>query len=309
MIPEMGTLLAAGDPLNHVVQHSIIDGPAWWGPILSNQILMLFATAAVVLWIIPKAVQNRAGTDEIGRLVPRGSGNALEAMCVGLREMIFRPNLGKYTDFFTPFLWSAFFFVWTANLLGLIPLMDWTYFIKGGKIFGGTATANIYVTGTLALIVLGMQVYWGLKFHGMHYVKHFFMGPFPINILIAVLEIFGLLAKTMALAIRLFANMIAGHVLLAVLLGFVGSAINGLGWGWGSGVAIATMIAQVAIYFLELLVAFLQAFIFTTLSTVFIGLAVNIHHDHEHDHEHADLDGPDEAREFVEDMTVAAHAK
>jgi F-type H+-transporting ATPase subunit a len=168
----------------------------------------------------------------------------------------------------------------------MIPLGQWFYFVPGHQL-GGTSTGNIWVTATLALCTLFMCVFNGLRFHGMAYVKHFFMGPPGLNAFIAVLEIAGMLFKTMALAVRLFANMIAGHVLLAVLLSFVGGSIAALGWGLGILISIGVVAGQIAINFLEILVAFLQAFIFTVLTTVFIGLAVNIHHE-EHDHEHVE---------------------
>jgi F-type H+-transporting ATPase subunit a len=112
-------------------------------------------------------------------------------------------------------------------------------------------------------------------------VKHFFMGPFPINVLIAFLEVIGLLAKSFALAIRLFANMLAGHILLAVLLSFIGMAFAA-GAVTGFAIAVPVVLGSVAIMCLELFVAFLQAFIFTFLTAVFIGMAVNIHHGDEH---------------------------
>jgi len=281
----MSLILAADSPLTHVVQHTAVQvGEGFWSfPIVSNHIIMQLVTAALLVYFLPKFARMRAGSDEIGRLVPRGFGNAIEMICHMLRETIFRPNLGKYTDTFTPYLWSAFFFVWTCNLLGMIPLASWFYFVGGHQI-GGTSTGNIWVTGALALSTLFMCVYNGLRYHGLGYVKHFFIGPPGLNVVIAVLEVAGLAFKTMALAVRLFANMIAGHVLLAVLLSFVGGAIGALGWGPGLLVGIAVMAFQVGINFLELLVAFLQAFIFTVLTAVFIGLAVNIDHG-EHEEE------------------------
>lgn len=283
----MSPLLAAGSPLKHVVQHTSVQlGEGFWAfPIVSNHIIMQLLAAGLLAYFLPRLVRMRAGSDEIGQLVPRGFGNAIEMICHMLRETIFRPNLGRYTDIFTPYLWSAFFFVWTCNLLGMIPLSDWFYFVPEHQI-GGTSTGNIWVTGALAISTLFMVIFNGLRYHSFGYIKHFFVGPPGLNIVIAVLEFAGLLFKTMALAVRLFANMIAGHVLLAVLLGFVGGAIAALGWGPGVLIGIAVMAFQVGINFLELLVAFLQAFIFTVLTTVFIGLAVNIDHDN-HDSEHA----------------------
>lgn len=124
----------------------------------------------------------------------------------------------------------------------------------------------------------------GLRLHGMQYVKHFFMGPPGLNAFIAVLEVIGLIAKTFALAMRLFANMVAGHILLAVLLSFIAMATGSLGVAGGLLIAVPVVIGSVAINFLELFVAFLQAFIFTFLSAMFIGQAVTIHHEEEHEH-------------------------
>jgi F-type H+-transporting ATPase subunit a len=288
----MRLILAAASaepsPLDHVVQHTAVQiGHGFWSfPIVSNHIVMQLVAAGLLVYFIPRLVHMRAGGDPIGRLVPRGLGNLIEWICCFLRDVIFRPNLGRYTDIFTPYLWSAFFFVLTCNLLGMLPLADWFYFIPGHQL-GGTSTGNIYVTAALACSTLFMCIYNGLRYHGLGYVRHFFLGPPVLNILIAALEAAGLAFKTMALAVRLFANMIAGHVLLAVLLGFIGGAVAALGWGAGLLVGIAIMAFQFAIHFLEILVAFLQAFIFTVLTAVFIGLAVNI--DHEHDErEHAE---------------------
>jgi F-type H+-transporting ATPase subunit a len=175
-----------------------------------------------------------------------------------------------------------------CNLLGFIPLGEIIGLLSGGKLahYGGTATGNVWVTGTLAVCTLTMIVVNGLRINGLAYVKHFFMGPFPINILIAVCEIIGLGAKSFALAVRLFANMCAGHILLAVLLSFIAMA-GAAGTGVGLAIAVPVVLGSVAIYMLEIFVAFLQAFIFTFLSCVFIGMAVNIHHeDHEESHGH-----------------------
>ena len=281
-------MLASGDnPLSHVVQHTAVQvGEGFFAfPIISNHIIMQLIAAGLLVYFVPKFVKMRAGDDEIGRLVPRGWGNAIEGICTMLREQIFRPNLGPYTDAFTPYLWSAFFFVLTCNLLGMLPLGDWFFFVPEHQL-GGTSTGNIWITAALALSTLFMCFYNGLRYHGFNYVKHFFIGPPGLNVVIAILEFAGLWFKTMALAVRLFANMVAGHVLLAVLLGFVGGAITAMGWMYGGLVGVAVMLFMIAINFLEILVAFLQAFIFTVLTAVFIGLAVNIHHDEEHEHKH-----------------------
>jgi F-type H+-transporting ATPase subunit a len=172
--------LGAGNPLDHVVQHALVDlnpgGGAFSLPIISNHIIMQLVGAGLLVYFLPRFVARRAGTDVVGKFVPRGPATMIEAVCVALREQIFRPNLGKYTDMFTPFLWTVFFFVMTSNLLGMLPLADWFWFIPGHQI-GGTSTGNIWVTGALAVMVLAMMIYNGLTIGGSAYVKHFFMGP------------------------------------------------------------------------------------------------------------------------------------
>lgn len=289
----MTPALLAASPLEYVVQHSWdflhgtigegIFGFTW----LSNVTTMQVLTLVLLAVFIPRFVRPRNTSSDIERLTPHGWGNLIEFLCFALRKYVAEPSLGKYTDRFVPYLWSAFFFVLTCNLLGLLPLVK-VFKPVAGFYVGGTSTGNIWVTGTLAVCTLGMIVVNGLRLHGLGYVKHFFMGPFPISLLIAVLEVIGLVAKTFALTVRLFANMVAGHVLLVVLLGFIAMAETGVG-------ALVTLLfispvvvlGSVAINFLELFVAFLQAFIFTFLSAVFIGQAVNIHHHDEHEHEHA----------------------
>lgn len=301
-------LLAAESPLEHVVQHTLFglnfDVPSWVPaglaenaapffsfPLVSNHTIMQLVTALMAVILLPIAVRMRAGSDAIGRLVPRGFGNAIEATCVALRDTVIKPNLGKYADAFTPFIWSLFFFLLISNLLGLIPLADWLPFIQtphGHPLIGGTSTGNIWVDGSLAALVLVMIVYNGVSVNGpVAYFSHFFMGPFPVNLLIGVIELAGLFFKCMALCIRLFANMLAGHVMLAVLMGFVAAAWEATHVG-GFFMAIVVYAASVLLYFLEIFVAFLHAFIFTVLTAVFIGMAVNIHHgDDGHAEEHA----------------------
>ena len=287
----MTQLLAELDPLTHVVQHPIWQ-PTGYMTLLSNQIIMQIIAAALLIFFLPRFVKQRAGTDDVGRLVPRGWGNAIEGLCEALRVHVAQPTLGPYTERFIPYIWSVFYFILVSNLLGLIPISNWTSFpvLGNGHVWGGTSTGNIAVTATLAICTLGMIVVNGLRLHGMNYVKHFFMGPPLLNAFIALLEVIGLVAKTFALAMRLFANMVAGHILLAVLIGFISMAYAGLSFFWAGMLSIPIVIGAVAINFLELFVAFLQAFIFTFLTAMFLGQAVNIHHEHHEEHgavEHA----------------------
>jgi F-type H+-transporting ATPase subunit a len=280
---NLPVILAAANPIEHVVDHPHvrIDGLT----VLSNHMLMQILAALLLVFIIPAAVRLRRTGDEVSDLSPRGIGNFFESICNYLRNEVARPALGEHTDRFIGYIWTVFFFILFCNLLGLLPLPAITKAIFGLSI-GGTATGNIWVTATLAVCTLLMIVVNGLRYNGMEFVKHFFQGPIFISPMIALLEVIGLAAKTFALAVRLFANMIAGHILLAVLISFIGMA-GAKSTGLGIAIAIPVVLGSVAINLLEIFVAFLQAFIFTFLTTIFIGQAVVIHHG-EHGQEHAE---------------------
>ena len=164
----------------------------------------------------------------------------------------------------------------TVNILGLLPIPVVSKLF--GTHLGGTATGNIWMTATLAIITMVMMVVNGLRLGGKSYLAHFCPGPLWMAPLLVPVEIIGLIAKVFALAVRLFANMIAGHILLAVLLSFI-LAAGAMSTGLGLGVGALVVAGSVAINLLELFVAFLQAFIFTFLTTLFIGMSVVFHHD------------------------------
>jgi F-type H+-transporting ATPase subunit a len=131
-----------------------------------------------------------------------------------------------------------------------------------------------------------MMVVNGLRLGGKAYIAHFCPGPLWLAPLLVPVEIIGLCAKTFALAVRLFANMMAGHILLGVLVGLILAAGTSLGAAGGSGIAVLTVAGAVAISLLEVFVAFLQAFIFSFLTALFIGMSVNVHHDHAEEAHH-----------------------
>jgi len=288
-------ILASSNPLEHVVQHPLVTQkaptvfpftPHGEITILSDHIVMLILAGALLILLGPRLVRKRRGTDEIGSLVPRGWANGLEAVCNYLRKEVAEPALQQHTDRFIKYIWSVFFFVLTVNLLGLLPLGALTPLVLHRHI-GGTATGNIFVTASLAVLTMIMMVVNGLRYGGKAYLAHFCPGPIALAPLLIPVEIIGLIAKIFALAVRLFANMIAGHILLAVLLSFILMAGTALGTWGGIAVAIPVILASVAIYMLEIFVAFLQAFIFTFLTTLFIGMSVNVHHDEHGEEAHA----------------------
>ncbi len=267
----------AENPLEHIVRHPMIQRNGF--TLLDSHIVMLMLAGFLLILLLPVWVRRRRGTDAVGSLVPTGAGNAVEAICEYLRKEVARPALQEHTDRFIKFIWTVFFFILTVNLLGLLPIGGLKLM---GAHLGGTATANPWITGTMALITLGMIVINGLRLGGKQFLAHFNPGPIWLSWLLIPIEVVGLLARVFALIVRLCANMIAGHVLLAVLLSFIFSAAA-KGIAAGLGVAVPVVLGSVAITMLEIFVALLQAFIFTFLTTLFIGQAVVFHHDGHHE--------------------------
>ncbi len=279
----------AENPLEHIVPHPLIQRPAHLGwltqgdkvTLLDSHILMMMLAALLLILLVPVSVRKRRGAGEVDALVPTGAGNAVEAICEYLRNEVARPALGEYTDRFIKFVWSVFFFVATVNVLGILPL-GWTKTFLGLPL-GGSATANPWITGTMALITLGMVVINGVRLGGKDFFAHFSPGPWWLAWLLVPIEVIGLVARIFALIVRLCANMIAGHVLLAVLLSFILSAAE-KSLASSFLVALPVVPASIAINLLEIFVAFLQAFIFTFLTTLFIGQSIVFHHHDDHGH-------------------------
>jgi F-type H+-transporting ATPase subunit a len=206
-----------------------------------------------------------------GGAIPRGRfRNMLEAMLLYFRDNVARPCIGHHDgDKFVPFLWTIFFFILGCNLFGMIPWM-------------GSPTGSLSVTATLALITFVVVIGSGMKKMGVvgfwkAQVPHMEVpGPlkFILIPMIFAIEVFGLIVKHGVLAVRLLANMMGGHVVLAVILAFIAASAQSL-WWWG--VMPASVLGATALSMLELFVAFLQAYIFTFLSALFIGMAVHPH--------------------------------
>lgn len=250
--------LAAGGghtPLDHVRDVFYLENQ-WF----SKHVLMMLLSAALCLIIFP-AMARRLATPRPGRLAM-----AFEAMLLFVRDEMARPFLGKDTEKFLPILWSFFFFILFCNLLGLIP-------------GSATATGNFSVTASLAVISLLIYHSFGIRENGfIHYAKaNLLVGPWYLWPLMVPIEFVGHVIKPCALAIRLFANMVGGHIMLAVVVSFTAVfTMDNLFLGG----AIAAVAAGGAVFlnFLELLVAFIQAFIFTFLTTVFLSMALHPEH-------------------------------
>ncbi len=194
-------------------------------------------------------------------MIPKGFTNFWELFIIFVRDEIAKPTIGKGFEKFLPYLLTAFFFILFGNFLGLIP-------------FSATFTSNISVTATLAVFSFLVIQFGGMRNNGAFgYFKGLIPHGVPVFLLpiMIVVEFLGLLAKPFALAIRLFANMTAGHIVIYALISLI-FVMQSVGW---AGLAIPMALF---IYGLEVLVALLQAYIFTMLSSLFIGMAV--HQDH-----------------------------
>lgn len=197
---------------------------------------------------------------------PSGFQNALEPVIIFIRDEVGKPNLGHKYMRYMPLLLTLFFFIWINNLLGLLP---------GGANF----TGNIAVTGALALVSFIVILVSGNK----HFWGHLFNPPgvpLGIKFLLVPIEIISLFIKPIALMIRLFANILAGHIIIlsVVSMIFIFGALNAVaGWGF----VPVSMAFTIFMFFLELLVGAIQAFIFTNLAAVFIGQAIEEAHHHD----------------------------
>jgi F-type H+-transporting ATPase subunit a len=270
------------NPLSHVVDHHTIELPHHRPPsfehvislpeifgvqITKFMVMELIAALLMIVFLIPvvRHISRR----------PYSRGwfmNMFEAILMFIRDDVARPAIGGHgADHFLPYLWTVFFFVLFNNLLGMFP-------------GGASATGNINVTAVLAFMTLFVVVSAGMREMGaagywLSIVPHMdvpgWLKP-GLWVLMFFIEIAGLLIRHVVLGVRLFANMFAGHVVLAVILGFILMA-----WDAGGGaftiVAPASIVGVILLSLLELFVAFLQAYIFTFLSALFIGAAVHPH--------------------------------
>lgn len=189
-------------------------------------------------------------------LVPRGLRNLMEVIIVFVRDEIAVANMGSAGMRYLPYLLTTFFLILFMNLFGLMP-------------YGATSTSNLSVTAGLAVIAFVMIQLAAIRAQGLgHYLAHLTGGtPLWLWPIMIPIEIIGLFTKPFALCMRLFANMTGGHIVILALLGFIFLAKSFV-------VAPVSVVFVVGIYFLELLVAFIQAYIFTMLTALFMGLGM-----------------------------------
>jgi F-type H+-transporting ATPase subunit a len=242
-------------------------GPLW-GPVrigglevnlspTKHVVFMLLSAFLAIVILVGSAQAQKRHQKEAGHT--KGFAGGIEAMVLYLRNEVVLPNVGPHGEKFVPFGLTLFFFILLMNLFGLIP-------------YGATATGNIAVTATLAIITLVVVEVTGMVTQGVGYLNTIFywnkdlplfMRPIMFIVMTPV-EIISKLSKPFALAIRLFANMTAGHIVVLALIGLI--------FAFKSVASGAPFLMAVAIMALELFVALLQAYIFTLLASVFIGL-------------------------------------
>lgn len=222
--------------------------------ITKHVVFMLLSAVVLIAGLAYAARQNTK------RKVPTGFGNLIEIFIVFVRDEIVLPNMGKGGLKYLPYLLTTFFFILIMNLFGLIP-------------YGASATGNVSVTAALAIIAFFMIQYSAIREQGIgHYLAHLTGGVhWGLWIIMIPIEVLGLFTKPFALCIRLFANMTGGHIVIVALIGliFVFKTL------WVAPVSVSFVLA---INFLELFVAFLQAYIFTMLTSLFMGLGMVSEH-------------------------------
>jgi F-type H+-transporting ATPase subunit a len=278
------------------VHHPILHLPKIAGIDFSvtKHVFMLWLVAAFVFVVVTSAVRRYLKQE---RLVPSGFMNGLEAVVEFIRDSIVQPNVGKkWVNTWTPLVLTLFIFILCANAIGLIPIFDVLgvldhFVLHTGEdsvvkhiLHGGTtATANYNVTAALATITFGAIILAGSKAHGFvqHWKNIVPHGLHPlIYVLLVPIEVMGMFVRPFALTMRLAANMTGGHIAILAILSFVflftemfGRAVAGVGVGLLVSVPLAVSISA-----LEIIVVLVQAYVFTLLSAVFIGMAIHAHH-------------------------------
>ena len=261
---------------------------------VTKHVLMLWLVAGTVFLIVTITVRRYLKQD---RLIPSGLMNGLEAVVEFIRDSIVRPNVGsKWVQTWTPLILTFFFFILAANAVGLIPIFDFAALIDrfvlhtdpesflNRVIHGGTtATANFNVTAGLATITFLAIIAAGSKAHGFvqHWKNIVPHGLHPlIYLLLIPIEIIGMFVKPFALTMRLAANMTGGHIAILSILSFV-FLFTEMFSHWLAGVGVGLVVSiplAVGISALEIIVVLVQAYVFTLLSAVFIGMAIHAHH-------------------------------
>lgn len=233
---------------------------------ISKNVLALFIVSIMLLWIfISTANRYKKYPDR----APKGLQALLEPLFIFIRDDIAKASIGKKYEKYMPFLLTVFFFIFINNLMGIIPIFPGGYNLTG----------NTTVTLVLALFTFAITTFSGTK----HYWKEIFWSPVvpwwlkvPIP-LMPIVEIMGIFTKPFVLMVRLFANIIGGHIVMLAFFSLI-FIFGSLSVGAGYGVSVLSLAFTIFDTFLELLVAFIQAYVFTLLSAIYFGLALEGEH-------------------------------
>ena len=283
---------------NSSLEHPILHLPPIGGIDFSvtKHVMMLWLVAGVLFLVITLATRRYLRQE---RRIPTGVMNALEWVVQAIRDSIVLPNVGpKFVNVWTPLVLTLFVFILASNAVGLIPVFEVFGLIDrfvlsnahdsesliNSVLHGGTTTtANYNVTAALALITFFSIIIAGTMAHGFvtHWKNLVPSGlAWPIYILLIPIELMGMVVKPFALTMRLAANMTGGHIAILSILSLVfifNQVFESALLGTGVGFAVAMPLA-VGISALEIIVVMVQAYVFTLLTSVFIGMAINVHH-------------------------------
>jgi F-type H+-transporting ATPase subunit a len=294
----------AGEVILHHVSNSSIDHPIIHMPTIfgidfsvTKHVLMLWIVASIVFISVTWAIRKYIRKEDP---VPSGFMNMIESVVQFIRDSIVLPNVGrKYLKTWTPLILTFFFFILTCNAIGLVPVFDVlgainrflfrvsasdSHSLINNILHGGTtATGNYNVTAGLAVITFFAIILAGSKAHG--FIQHWVnLAPkgllWPVYFILIPIELIGMFVRPFALTMRLAANMTGGHIAILAILSFV-FIFTGLFHSTLAGIGVGVLISvplAVAISALEIIIILVQAYVFTMLSAVFIGMAINVHH-------------------------------
>ena len=293
----------AGEVILEHVSNSSLDHPILHLPHIAGinfsvtkHVMMLWLVAGAVFLVITLTTRRYLSQE---RRVPTGFMNALEWLVQAIRDSIVLPNVGaKFVNTWTPLILTLFVFILVSNAIGLIPIFEVLGLVDryvlsnaadsesliNSVLHGGTTvTANYNVTAALASITFFSIIVAGTMAHGFvaHWKNLVPSGlAWPIYILLIPIELMGMIVKPFALTMRLAANMAGGHIAILSILSLVfifNQVFESAALGTGVGLVVAMPLA-VGISALEIIVVMVQAYVFTLLTSVFIGMAINVHH-------------------------------
>ena len=248
-------------------------------------LLIAFITVPSIVFLVQRYISSKTK-------IPGKTMNFIEIIVVYIRDNVLKSFIGeKYYREWAPLIYTLFFFIFVGNFLGLIPFFDLLGLINygfGGDTFlkelvhgGNTVTANINVNFALAMVTFFAFTIAGMKKYG--FIEHWKnLAPpglaLPLYFIVVPIEILGMLIRPLSLTLRLAGNMMGGHLALIIFTMLVIGIAEEYGFAAGLGASIFSVSLSVAIIFLEIIIASLQAYVFALLTAVFIGMAVNVNH-------------------------------